>query len=71
MDADYKFMYIDVGAVGAESDSGVFAHSHLCIFFSSMQANLPPPKPLPGDPDGTPVDYFMVGDATLLPLRSG
>ena len=27
VDSDYKFMYIDVGAIGSESDAGVFAQS--------------------------------------------
>ena len=29
VDADYKFIYIDVGAVGAESDGGVWARTGL------------------------------------------
>ena len=62
VDADYKFMYIDVGAVGSESDAGVFAHSHINDLFSEARANLPLPEPLPGDPDGMPVEYFMIGD---------
>ena len=62
VDSDYKFMYIDVGAVGSESDAGVFAHSQLSSLFSETRANLPLPEPLPGDPEGTPIEYFMVGD---------
>ena len=62
VDADYNFMYIDVGAVGAESDGGVFAQTQLATLFNNMQANLPPPELLPSDPDGTPLEYFMLGD---------
>lgn len=62
VDADYKFMFIDVGAVGSESDAGVFAHSQLGKLFNNTQANLPLPESLPGDPNGTPIDYFMIGD---------
>ena len=62
VDADYKFMYIDVGAVGSESDAGVFAQTRVATLLNNMQAQLPPAEPLAADPDGPPVDYFMVGD---------
>lgn len=61
-DSDYKFLYMDVGAVGSESDSGVFAQSLLSALVNTAQVNLPPSEPLPGDPDGTPIEYFLVGD---------
>ena len=62
VDAQYNFLYIDVGAVGAESDAGIFSQTGLADMFTRMQANLPPPEPLPRDPNGRPVEYFMVGD---------
>ena len=62
VDADYKFLFTDVGAVGSESDAGIFAHSKLNELFENSQANLPLPEPLPGDPQGMPIEYFMVGD---------
>ena len=62
VDANYKFTFIDVGAVGAESDAGIFAQSRLSHLFNNAEANLPLPEPLPGDPNGRDVGYFMVGD---------
>ena len=62
VDSNYNFIFIDVGAVGAESDAGIFAQSRLYEIFSNTQANLPPAEPLSRDPDGEPVEYFMVGD---------
>ena len=62
VDHQYNFMFIDVGAVGAESDTGILAQSRLADLFINTQANLPPGEPLPGDSEGENVEYFMVGD---------
>ena len=62
VDADYKFMYLDVGAVGSESDAGIFSQTRLKNLLEHTQANLPPPEPLSTVPDGCPVGYFIVGD---------
>ena len=62
VDAEYKFLYLDVGSVGSESDAGIFAQTRLNTLIQTMQANLPPAEPLSTDPDGRPVEYFMVGD---------
>ena len=62
VDADYKFMYIDVGAVGSESDAGVFTQSRLAKLINNMQTQLPTAEPLPGNPEGPPVEYFLIGD---------
>ena len=42
VDADYKFLCVDVGAIGSESDGGVFAKSSLGRMMEKHQANLPP-----------------------------
>lgn len=69
VDAEYKFMYIDVGAVGAESDGGVWARTHLSAMLESGEANLPPPKCLPNtDPTSPTAHYYVVGDDAF-PLR--
>ena len=62
VDANYNFMYADIGACGSESDGGVFAHTRLKYLFEHMGANLPPPEALSADPAGRPVGYFMLGD---------
>jgi len=69
VDADYKFLFVDVGANGAGSDGGVFAETSLREGLEDDSIGLPPPEPLPGDEQGTPVPYFMVGDDAF-PLRS-
>lgn len=59
-DAEYKFLYIDVGRNGRNSDGGVF---NRCTFGEAMDANqlcLPPPKALPGRQ--MPVPYVLVAD---------
>lgn len=67
-DSSYKFLYVDVGAIGSESDGGVFAQTRLAEMLLQEEANLPQPDALPGQPNGSPVPYFLVGDA--FPLRN-
>ena len=69
VDSRYKFLYIDVGAVGSESDGGVFAQTKLNEMFLANRANLPPPEILPNATQGEPVEYFLVGDDAF-PLRN-
>ncbi|MFV0264533.1 MAG: transposase family protein [Kluyvera sp.] len=69
VDADYKVIFVDVGAVGSESDGGIFAQSQLANMLENKRANLPPADKLPGDPEGQPVDYFFVEDDAFA-LRS-
>ena len=69
VDAEYKFLYIDVGAIGSESDGGVFAKSELAKLLQEHGMNLPPPDKLPNAPeDSPPAHYFFVGDDAF-PLR--
>lgn len=63
VDANYKFLYIDVGAVGSESDGGVWAKTQLTSLLDKEGAKLPPPTTLPNTPDtSTPIGFFLVGD---------
>lgn len=59
---DYKFLYVNVCAVGSECDGGVFAYSQLGRLFNNSQASLSPVEPLPRDSKGLPIDYVMMGD---------
>ncbi|XP_066940288.1 uncharacterized protein [Macrobrachium rosenbergii] len=68
-DASYKFLSTDVGAIGSESDSGVFAHTQLGEMLLQQEANHPQPEALTDQPNGKPVDYFLVGDDAF-PLRN-
>lgn len=70
MDSSYKFLYVDVGAIGSESDGGMFAQTQLNDMLAGQKANLPQPKPLANTRNGgEPVEYFMVGDDAF-PLRN-
>ena len=50
-DADYKFLWVNVGASGSSSDAQIFNHSKLKTI-ENETLGLPPPEPLgPGGPD--------------------
>ena len=69
VDADYKFIYIDVGAVVAESDGGVWARTGRSHMLHSGEAHLPQPKCLPNTPHtSSPSHYYLVADDAF-PLR--
>ena len=68
VDANYKFLYADVGAEGSASDGGIWNCSSLLrALEDSNRARLPDPEPLPHD--DLPVPYHFVGDDAFA-LRS-
>ena len=63
VDANYRFLYLDVGAVGAESDGGVWARTRLSAMCDEQNLNLPEPELLPNaPPTSSPVGYYIVAD---------
>ncbi|XP_062602287.1 uncharacterized protein LOC134263958 [Saccostrea cucullata] len=66
VDADYNFIYIDIGCNGRISDGGIFARCSLHERLENSTMSLPPPKPLPGRRNDTP--YIIVGDEAF-PLK--
>ena len=65
--ANYKFMYLDVGAYGADSDVGTFRECGLYHALEQDKAGLPLREALRcGDTDAP---YFLVGDDAFA-LRS-
>ncbi|XP_014666808.1 PREDICTED: uncharacterized protein LOC106808559 [Priapulus caudatus] len=66
VDADYKFLYVDVGCNGKVSDGGVFRACTLDQSMRDRTANIPDPTPYPGD--DTPMAYTIVADDAF-PLR--
>lgn len=62
-DAQYRFIYIDVGTNGRESDGSTFRNSSFVAAMESGSLNFPPPKPLPGRENAMP--YALVADAAF------
>ena len=60
VDAQYKFLWVDVGAMGSAGDANVFNHSELRACINDETIGFPQPDPLPGDDADMP--YFLVGD---------
>jgi hypothetical protein len=60
VDADYRFIWVDVGQPGSAGDAQVFNNSELKECLENDTAGLPVAAPLPGD--NTDIDYFIVGD---------
>lgn len=48
VDANYNFIFADVGVQGRISDGGVFKHSQLCKMLEAQTLNLPTPSAIPG-----------------------
>lgn len=67
VDADYKFIYADMGWNGASSDAGVFADTELKEAIEDGTIGFPEADPLPND-DKT-MAYFIIGDDAFA-LRS-
>ncbi|XP_015376293.1 PREDICTED: putative nuclease HARBI1 [Diuraphis noxia] len=61
-DADYKFVYIDVGSYGTASDSEIFKTSEMGKRLSENQLNIPSGRHLPNDDDGNVIPFSVVGD---------
>ncbi|GBP90512.1 hypothetical protein EVAR_79997_1 [Eumeta japonica] len=66
VDANYKFIYVDVGAFRRNSDGGVFARSTLGISLATNTADVPEDIPL--ENCGEPMPYVIVGDQAF-PLK--
>lgn len=51
VDADYRFLAVDVGGFGSNSDGGIFANSSLGQALQAGTLNVPAPCPLPSAPE--------------------
>jgi hypothetical protein len=60
VDADYKFIWLDVGGFGHQSDAQIFNESELKECLVDRSINLPAPDELPHDDQRTP--YFILAD---------
>lgn len=60
VDANYKFIAVDVGSYGKEGDSNIFQKSAMGREISRNNFNIPEPKNLPGTNEILP--HFLIGD---------
>lgn len=67
VDARYKFIIVDVGSYGRNSDGGIFARSSLGKHLENGTLNIPRGKFLPNTTTIAP--YIMVGDEAF-PLKT-
>ena len=67
VDADYNFLFVDVGTNGRANDSGVFGRSAISTLLENGELNIPPPQPLPGRQRDIP--FVIVGDDAF-PLKN-
>lgn len=65
-DANYKFICIDVGSYGKQSDGGIFANSSLFHHLENNSLHVPESKPLPGTDIILP--HVLLGDEAY-PLK--
>ena len=62
VDADYQFIYVDIGNYGSHSDGAVFKNSNLGQAFVNGELDIPEPKELPNYPEGGVLPYCWVSD---------
>lgn len=65
VDANYKFIYVDVGCKGRISDGGIFNRSTLSHAIDTGSLSIPPPRSLPGSDIETPF-VILADDAFAL-----
>lgn len=61
-DVNSKFLYVQIGSAGSESDGGVFASSELYNLLENDCINIPPPENIG---NLGPVPYYIIGDAAF------
>ncbi|KAL8602270.1 hypothetical protein ACOMHN_022783 [Nucella lapillus] len=62
VDANLKFIYIDVGSYGRNSDGGIFAHSSMGKAMATNALKFPPDARLPYADNLGPLPYVVVAD---------
>ena len=60
VDADYKFLYVDIGAYGKDCDSSILQKTEFWKRMKRGELNIPQPRHLPGSV--TKVPYIFIGD---------
>lgn len=67
VDANYKFICVDVGAYGRSSDGGIFSNSNIGTAMAAKKLNVPEEKNLPGTEILMP--HTIIGDEAF-PLKT-
>lgn len=67
VDADYRFIAVDIGSYGREGDSSIFKQWNFGKMLSEYRLNLPAPKDLPNSTIKTP--HVFLGDEAF-PLNA-
>ena len=62
VDANYKFIWVDIGTEGRAGDAAIYNESALKQAITNKTIGLPPPEPIPNDNMKTPVPYFIIAD---------
>ena len=60
VDHEYKFVVVDVGGFGSNSDGGIWKNSKFGSKFDTNSVPVPSPKPPPGS--ATAVPFVLIGD---------
>ena len=68
VDANYKFILIDVGQYGSNADSGVFQRSEFGRRFLNHELEIPPPKTIGDAPKIALPPHCIIADEAF-PLR--
>ena len=69
VDANYRFIFVDIGEYGSNTDGNVFKFSTFGKKYMAGQLATPRPKTLPGMQNEGPVPHVLIGDEAF-PLRN-
>ena len=68
VDANYCFIYVDIGEYGSNSDANVFQFSKFGMKYMEGRMDTPPNKQLPNYPNEGPMPHVIVADEAF-PLK--
>ena len=68
VDANYRFIFVDIGDYGSNADGTVFSKSEFGQMYLEDELDVPGPKPLPNAPELGNVPHVIVADEAF-PLK--
>ena len=68
MDANYRFIYVDIGEYGSNSDANVFQFSKFGMKYMDGRMDTPPNKQLPNYHNEAPMPHVIVANEAF-PLK--